>query len=586
MFFLEARIEGRAVRWALRQGKQVLGRGPDCDLVLDDRSVSARHLELTLQEGAVEVRDLGSTNGTLLDGRRLEQFCVQPDSWFVAGRVLLAIREGLSLASLEHSAVKLDSTPEGVSLSATSSPEELALGPPSGKGKGIGLEEVLGILEGADSQENLARKLLSFLARSGEARGALFAERIGNGWTIRAAWGEPPPPALDAALDDDSAVPGNESLFLYRPESSGTQCLAAYPWNGKQAGETPLARLAGQLLGRVLPPLASTSWREDQPPVSFQAEKISFLTENQACQKILKEVDQFARAPLPLLLIGESGTGKELLARRLHAASSRRDGPFIAINCSAVPETLLESELFGIEKGVATGVNARTGLIVQASGGTLFLDEAGDLPLLLQPKLLRALEAGEVMPLGAPAPIPVDVRLVSATHRDLFVEVEKGAFRRDLLFRLAGAVIRIPPLHQRPEDILLLARFFAEEAAGSQGRVFQGIDLEAARHLLGYSWPGNVRELRQAMARAVALADGPILHAGLLPPEITRGEVSLKGDLYLGLDGDWREARESFDRLYFSKLLQRCGGNLTEASRLAGLARSNLYRRLEELGLR
>jgi DNA-binding NtrC family response regulator len=235
---------------------------------------------------------------------------------------------------------------------------------------------------------------------------------------------------------------------------------------------------------------------------------------------------------------------------------------------------------------VATGVEARTGKLVLASGGTLFLDEIADMPLELQPKLLRALETGEVTPVGAVAIVPVDVRIVSATHRDLDKQVKAGAFREDLLYRLQGAVVEVPPLRRRREEILPLARHFARMAARDQGRVIEGISPRAARCLLGYRWPGNIRELRNAMARAVALAEGAILDVDALPRSLVESADERLGDAMLGLQDEYRTARTRFEALYFSQLLERCSGNFTEAARVAGMSRSNLYRKLEELGLR
>jgi DNA-binding NtrC family response regulator len=242
--------------------------------------------------------------------------------------------------------------------------------------------------------------------------------------------------------------------------------------------------------------------------------------------------------------------------------------------------------LFGIHRGVATGVAERQGRFVQASGGTLFLDEIGDLAPSLQPKLLRALENGEVLPLGAPAAVAVNVRVVAATNMNLAEGIQTGRFRRDLLYRIAGAELSIPPLRDRPEDILPLARHFAREAAGRKGTTLQGVDLDAARVLVGYGWPGNVRELRHVIFRAAALADGPILHRELLPASLANDSDPNLGDVLLGFREDWRTANERFARAYFQRLIEECDGNMTEVARRSGLGRSTLYERLKDLGLR
>ena len=426
---------------------------------------------------------------------------------------------------------------------------------------------------------------------------AALLSRSGNGWSLVASHGSPPPTAAEGILAGDLGagprrleVEGDALLVM--PLVRGGAVAGALLLRPSAAADegAPALNLAVALLawsldaehsGPLERPLAH---REPPPGPDHQARR--FVAVSAACRSLLSEADRIARTDLSVLVQGESGTGKELLARRIHALSRRAAGPLVAVNCSAIPRDLLEAELFGIERGVATGVQARPGRFTLASGGTIFLDEVGDLAAEVQPKLLRVLEDGHVTPLGAPAPIPLDVRLVAATNRDLGAEVESGRFRRDLYFRLKGALLTIPPLRERPDDILPLARAFARDASERQGRKVEGVDLQAGSLLLGYPWPGNVRELRHTINRAVALADGAILTAPLLPSEICGGSDADRGDVLLGVRDDWRTARARFDRYYFSRLIERCGGNLSEVSRLSGVSRSNLYRRLEELGLR
>ncbi len=589
MHYLEARIDGRSVRWPLGSGTFYAGRDPSCEILIDDPAVSSRHLQLELRGRALHVEDLGSMNGLWVDGQRVASATVRPDDWFVAGRVLLTLREGISLAGSDDGMQLPPGAPRRV-REATPPLDAFDLRTPAAKGSREGIAEVADLLAQAPDRDALAAALLARVALAGAARGVALLQLGAGGAAIVAAWGEPLPAALETVLGAASAPGRNEAVpdgvFLRRLGGVGTgTVLCAHPWDHPSAGETEL-QLLGELLRWLFdgpavdaPPVAAL------PGVDPLAGMPEFVFASEACRQLLEEVDRLAASPLAVLLVGETGTGKELLARRIHAQSRRRSGPFVAINCSAVPSELLEAELFGIEKGVATGVGERTGRLVQASGGTLLLDEVGDLPPALQPKLLRALESGEVQPVGAPAAVPVDVRIVAATHRDLHAEAEQGHFRRDLLYRIAGAVVRVPPLRERPEDVLPLARAFARQAAAVQGHPFRGIDLQAARMLVGYAWPGNVRELRHAIARAVALADGPVLHLSLLPAEVAGGSNAAVGGMLLGLEGNWREARQRFDRIYFARLLERCGGNLAEAARLAGLARSNLYRKLEEFRL-
>ncbi len=281
-----------------------------------------------------------------------------------------------------------------------------------------------------------------------------------------------------------------------------------------------------------------------------------------------------------ILITGETGTGKERVARALHLASGRK-GRLVAVNCAAIPATLLESELFGHEKGAFSGAVARrAGRIEQAHGGTLLLDELGDMPLELQAKLLRVLETKEVERLGGSVPVPVDARILAATHQDLARAVKEGRFRQDLFFRLNVMPLQIPPLRERPEDLLPLARAFAAEFAGPHVPLVLAAGAEAA--LRAYSWPGNVRELRNLMERLNLLrGDGPLtlgaetLHGPLAPAAPMRPTLG---------DRSYREHVEDFERELIRAALQE-GGSIAGAARLLQVDRGNLYRRIKALGL-
>jgi DNA-binding NtrC family response regulator len=304
------------------------------------------------------------------------------------------------------------------------------------------------------------------------------------------------------------------------------------------------------------------------------------LGESPALARLRELVARFAASDAPVLVTGETGSGKELVARALHAQSARRDGPFVALNCAALPETLLESELFGHEKGAFTDArSARTGLLVQAAGGTLFLDEIGELPLALQPKLLRALQELRVRPLGAGEEVAFDARIVAATNRDLESAVEEGRFRQDLLFRLDVLRIEVPPLRARGRDVLLLAQRFTRRAAERAGRAVLGLSRGAAEKLLDYAWPGNVRELESCIERAVALARHDEIIVEDLPERIRsyRGShVIVSGD-----DPSELVPLEVVERRYVARVLEAVGGNKTLAARVLGLDRKTLYRKLE-----
>ena len=309
-----------------------------------------------------------------------------------------------------------------------------------------------------------------------------------------------------------------------------------------------------------------------------------------AMRAIYDIIDRAGPTDAVVLITGESGTGKELVARAIHEASRRRNGRFVALNCGALPPELVESELFGHARGAFTGADRdREGLFEAASGGTLFLDEIGDLALPAQAKLLRALEDRAVRRLGENRTRPVDVRLIAATNRPLERMVQDGSFREDLLYRLRVIQIDIPPLRERREDIVPLAIHFIHELAARHGRKVEDLAPDARRALLAYDWPGNVRELRNAIERAVVLADGPALTAADLPASVTGAAAPLRPAEAALAGLSYREAlaraRRDFDRAFLSAALERHGGNITRAAEELGLHRQSLQKLLRRAGL-
>ena len=308
------------------------------------------------------------------------------------------------------------------------------------------------------------------------------------------------------------------------------------------------------------------------------------LGQSSPMQKLYDQLAQIADSEASVLITGESGTGKELVARALHQRSRRADKPFVAVNCAALLDTLLESELFGHMKGAFTDArNDRKGLFVQAQGGTLLLDEIGEMPLSMQPKLLRALEENRVRPVGSEREVAFDVRIVTATNRDLETAVEEGRFRKDLFFRVNVIQVELPPLRSRGSDILLLAQRFLETFAARSGKQVVSMSEAVAEKLLAYSWPGNVRELRNSIERAVALTRHDRLTVEDLPEKIRvyhRSQLLIDG-------GDPSELAplEEIERRYILHVLQSVAGNRTLAARTLGLDRKTLYRKLRQYGL-
>ena len=302
-------------------------------------------------------------------------------------------------------------------------------------------------------------------------------------------------------------------------------------------------------------------------------------------QKVFDVLRQVSSTHATVLILGESGTGKELVARAIHTNSPRKEKPFVAINCAALSQSLIESELFGHVKGAFTGAtSAKDGVIVYADGGTLFLDEVGDMPLETQAKLLRVLETREVQPVGGTATRKVDIRLVAATNHDLRDQTKKGRFREDLLFRLQVVAIDLPPLRQRAGDIPLLLDHFLHELAEEHGRAVRGISPEARALLVRYEWPGNVRELRNAVENMVLLSRSDVLEVEDVPEHVKQATGAGRGPQgVLELAG---RSLAELERAAIQANLDLVDGNRQKAARILGIGERTLYRKIKEYGLR
>ena len=301
--------------------------------------------------------------------------------------------------------------------------------------------------------------------------------------------------------------------------------------------------------------------------------RAAIITRNPAMEEVLAKARLVAAGDAAVLIQGESGTGKELLARAVHAASPRSNRPFVAINCAAIPEPLLESELFGHVKGAFTGaVRDNRGLFLSADGGTLLLDEIGDMPPALQVKLLRVLQEKQVRPVGGLQHVPVDVRVISATHRNLETELAAGNFREDLYYRLKVVALNLPSLAERREDIPLLAGHFLTEIAARYKKDVTGLSPEAVELLVAAAWPGNVRQLYNVIEQSVALTTTPRIPANLVQQAIQREQTEF---------ASFEQARRKFERDYLAQLLKITDGNVTQASRLAKRNRTEFYKLLQ-----
>ena len=328
--------------------------------------------------------------------------------------------------------------------------------------------------------------------------------------------------------------------------------------------------------------------QDEERPGMFEG----ILGSNEKMEEVFKTVGKVAKATAPVLILGESGTGKEMIANAIHRRSAVKNKPFIAINCNAIPENLIESELFGYEKGSFTGANSqKIGLIETAAGGTLFLDEIGDLPPPVQVKLLRFLQEKRIQRVGGRQEIEVDARVLAATHVDLSTAIKEGRFREDLYFRLAVVVCKLPPLRERGDDVILLAQDFLKRFGKQNGRENLSFDPQALKAIARYPWPGNVRELQNRIQRAVIMADSRRITCEDLEiaPNSGGGEagipVNADTQIKVSQSGGLKEARETLERELVNQALERNNGNISAAAKELGVSRPTFYELMNKLGI-
>jgi two-component system, NtrC family, response regulator AtoC len=344
--------------------------------------------------------------------------------------------------------------------------------------------------------------------------------------------------------------------------------------------------------------LSATEATRAPEAVAKEGARYGIIGQSPGILDVYAVLDRVADTPTTVLITGESGTGKELVARALHENSSRRDKPFIKVNCAAIPRDLMESELFGYERGAFTGaVGSKPGRFELASAGSLFLDEIGSIPVEMQVKLLRALQESEFERVGGIKTIRVDVRLVAATNSDLKKEIAAGAFREDLYYRLNVVPIRLPPLRERSDDITLLCKHFIEKFNARLKKKVTGVEPDAERALMSYPWPGNIRELENVIERAVLFSNGSLLERGDLPPEVREGTPGPRAATSSqptlpeatsadGLKEQVKAAMSKLERDLIQRALDQTGGNVTHAARLLKISRKGLQLKMKELNLR
>ena len=603
----------------------LMGRDPTCDLVVESPTVSGRHGLLKAGPAAYEFTDLDSSNGSAL----LTESGAPPTA--MAGGISVPIGPGDTLL------LGAADGPVRIRVEAGSAPYQAVPRPDRTVLARAPLTNLLSAAPDgtvalaaralkAGSPLELATSALEYLEAAlpkADGRAVLIC---GAGFQAQA--GDAPPAGLsreatsrrEVVLFEEAgeALPMTESIARAGLQSAVVAPLIAQnawhgmlcAWSSRGVGALPPERLeslavAASLVALSAAGLAVTAEGE-AARTRLEAENRRLRGE-ETTERTVEPVGSAASftealdlcrtvapATVPVLLLGETGTGKEVLARSLHRWSPRRDRPFVAFNCAAVPDTLLESELFGHVRGAFTGANRdKKGLFEEADQGSIFLDEIGEMPATMQAKLLRVLQDGEVRPVGATRSIMVDVRLISATHRDLRARVEQGTFRADLMYRLNAVTIRIPPLRERADDIAVLAHVLLGRACRRNRKRIPGFEPEALWALAAHEWPGNVRELENEIVRGVALTpEGSAIGAGAFSAAIAEritGGVLSRANVAphpQHPQRTLREAVEAAETQVVEAALTRTGGNMSQAARELGLTRPGLYKVMERLGMR
>jgi DNA-binding NtrC family response regulator len=535
-----------------------LGSSSDNDFVITCAGVSRKHATITASADRVVLRDLGSKNGLVVHGERVREATLIPGDSVHIGRA--------------HVLVERVSTPDvelAIAFEARSGshPSERSTGEAD-----VSTHSVRESLRWARDAENGTIRRDELLERARQILGseALVAYSVADGEVIvRSVEGPLPPGALSNL---QNGVTADQWATVALPDKSTVAAYLGDPARRREEWwDDFFEHVAVTLYGRE---------PAGEEPAAAVRELIipdEFISgESRPMRRVLDELRAIVRSDLNILVRGESGTGKELFARIIHDTAVGRQRPFRALNCAAIPADMLEAELFGVRGRVATGVDPRPGLFVEANGGTVFLDEIGDMPDRLQPKVLRVLEEREVVPLGTSAPVKINVRVAASTNRNLEAMIEAGIFRHDLYFRIRGAEIVIPPLRERPEDIAQLVTAFAQRSAARQKKRIRGVSRRALDVLASYQWPGNIRELKNAVERAVArCSSGGTLDSQQFDQLVS---TSVPPTSSQRLDAVERDA--------IAEALRKTGNNISAAAELLGITRGGLYKKMRRFSIK
>ncbi len=595
----------------LSPGGVVFGRGEEAQVRLPDSSTSRRHCLISAEESSWTVTDLASKNGTCVNGVPVESASLKPGDLIQIGLTTLQILPDDDGCGQGTSVEGTDGDMRGETISVA--PLSDGQGRGSGFRTGMPRDSMRALLDIEDlalrcetAGEFFNRALQRLVSAVGGARASAMLKGRGEPVLFHASApgcpegrANPDPAAAEKAMSSGTGLllrniaidPGSaeaetaaglfySAVYAPIPSACGSDGLIYMDTQGGRGdldrGDLMTARAAASAAALFLARTSGMARAGSRDEGVRAGAGFGMVGTGPEMKAVFALIARASSAPSPVLIRGESGTGKELVARALHDAGPRKEGPFIALNCAAIPEGLIESELFGHEKGAFTGASGRRrGCFELASGGTLFLDEICEMPRDSQPKLLRAVEERRIRRLGGAGEIAVDVRLVAATNRDVEEEVKAGRFREDLYFRIGVISIGLPPLRSRKDDIPVLANLFLEMYRRETGRKISGFTPGAVEALREYGWPGNVRELRNAVERAVVLAEGP--------------EIGVEGLAFPGTAARTPAhpvaTLREMERAHILAALSSENWNKSRAAKALGIERSTLYEKLKALGI-